>query len=137
MKNPVIKKLLAYVLVGAMTMSTPITAVAAENSVIADAYAENQAEDGSNGSHSGTNTNTNTDTNTNTGKVDPLPDDTVLDIMGLVLDKTELTLEKDGEKATSDRIQARVLFTDYNPDDEVMVLAADKKWVCDESGRGI
>lgn len=127
MKNPVIKKLLAYVLVGAMTMSTPITAVAAENSVIADAYAENQAEDGSNGSHSGTNTNTNTDTNTNTGKVDPLPDDTVLDIMGLVLDKTELTLEKDGEKATSDRIQARVLFTDYNPDDEVMVLAGDNK----------
>ena len=70
MKNRVIKKIMAYLLVGAMVITTPMTASASE-STLQKAYGVDQSGDGADdnvntGSGSGTNTNTNTDTNTNT-----------------------------------------------------------------------
>lgn len=120
MKIRVIKKMMAYLLVGAMVLSTPMTASATEPS-IADVYTD--ADDGG-GSGSGTLSGS----NTNTGILDKeLNDpDVQAQVIGLALDKTSLSLEKNGA-VESDRLQARVLFTDYSPENEEMVLAADKK----------
>ena len=70
MKNRVIKKIMAYLLVGAMVITTPMTASASE-STLQKAYGVDQSGDGADdnvntGSGSGTNTNTDTNTNTNT-----------------------------------------------------------------------
>lgn len=119
MKIRVIKKMMAYLLVGAMVLSTPMTASATEPS-IADVYTD--TDDGG-GSGSGTLSGS----NTNTGILDKeLNDpDVQAQVIGLALDKTSLSLEKNGA-VESDRLQARVLFTDYSPENEEMVLAADK-----------
>lgn len=61
MKNRVIKKIMAYLLVGAMVITTPMTASASE-SVLQKAY----SVDGADGKNSNSNTNSNTDTNTDT-----------------------------------------------------------------------
>lgn len=118
MKIRVIKKMMAYLLVGAMVLSTPMTASATEPS-IADVYTD--TDDGG-GSGSGTLSGS----GTNTGVFnDELNDpDVQAQVIGLALDKTSLSLEKNGA-VDSGRLQARVLFTDYSPEDEEMVLAAD------------
>lgn len=118
MKIRVIKKMMAYLLVGAMVLSTPMTASATEPS-IADVYTDTDDGDGSgSGTLSGS--------NTNTGVLDKELNDPEVQaqVIGLALDKTSLSLEKNGA-VESDRLQARVLFTDYSPENEEMVLAAD------------
>lgn len=119
MKIRVIKKMMAYLLVGAMVLSTPMTASATEPS-IADVYTD--TDDGG-GSGSGTLSGS----NTNTGILDKELNDPEVQaqVIGLALDKTSLSLEKNGA-VDRDRLQARVLFTDYDPENEEMVLAADK-----------
>lgn len=116
MKIRVIKKMMAYLLVGAMVLSTPMTASATEPS-IADVYTDTDDGDGSGTlSVSGTNSGVFNET---------LGDEKVqAQVIGLALDKTSLSLEKNGA-VDSDRLQARVLFTDYSPEHEEMVLAAD------------
>lgn len=141
MKIRVIKKMMAYLLVGAMVLSTPMTASATEPS-IADVYTD--TDDGG-GSGSGTLSGS----GTNSGVFnDTLGDEKVqAQVLGLALDKTSLSLEKNGAVA-KDRLQARVLFNDYDPTDEEMVLAAnaetkeviDKflKWrVIDDKGNAV
>lgn len=118
MKIRVIKKMMAYLLVGAMVLSTPMTASATEPS-IADVYTDTDDGDGS-GTLSGSGTNSGVFNKT-------LGDEKVqAQVIGLALDKTSLSLEKNGA-VDSDRLQARVLFTDYSPEHEEMVLAADAK----------
>ena len=118
MKIRVIKKMMAYLLVGAMVLSTPMTASATEPS-IADVYTDTDDGDGS-GTLSGSGTNSDMFNET-------LGDEKVqAQVIGLALDKTSLSLEKNGA-VDSDRLQARVLFTDYSPEHEEMVLAADAK----------
>lgn len=116
MKIRVIKKMMAYLLVGAMVLSTPMTASATEPS-IADVYTDTDDGDGS-GTLSGSGTNTGV---FNDELNDP---DVQAQVIGLALDKTSLSLEKNGA-VDKDRLQARVLFTDYSPEHEEMVLAAD------------
>lgn len=118
MKIRVIKKMMAYLLVGAMVLSTPMTASATEPS-IADVYTDTDDGDGS-GTLSGSNTNTGVlDTELNKPEVQA-------QVIGLALDKTSLSLEKNGA-VDKDRLQARVLFTDYSPENEEMVLAANEE----------
>ncbi len=59
MKNQIIKKMMAYLLVGAMTISTPISASATE---LENAY--KTGTDADTGNPSGSNTNTNSTTAT-------------------------------------------------------------------------
>ena len=121
MKNQIIKKIMAYLLVGAMVITTPMTASAAG---LADAYDTGTGSDEDKSS----NTDTNTDTNTNTGGIVPVPDGTVdpivdvhnYDITGIVLDKESVNLEAVDQ---TDTLQARVLFGDYDPSQEEMVWA--------------
>ena len=121
MKNQIIKKIMAYLLVGAMVITTPMTASAAG---LADAYDTGTGSDEDKSS----NTDTNTDTNTNTGGIVPVPDGTVdpivdehnYDITGIVLDKESVNLEAVDQ---TDTLQARVLFGDYDPSKEEMVWA--------------
>lgn len=111
MKNSVIKKLMAYLLVGAMVVSTPIAASAAGS--ISDAYSETEddgtAKPSSSGTQSGTSTNT------------TVISDNLLNVLGIELDTDSVDLEK-GEKAT---VQARVVFSDYDASDEEMEWAVD------------
>ena len=121
MKNQIIKKIMAYLLVGAMVITTPMTASAAG---LADAYDTGTGSDEDKSS----NTDTNTDTNTNTGGIVPVPDGTVdpivdehnYDITGIVLDKESVNFEAVDQ---TDTLQARVLFGDYDPSKEEMVWA--------------
>lgn len=115
MKNRIIKQLMAYALVGAMIISTPMTASATETS-ITDIYTQTEDSDGS-GTLSGS--------VTGTHKYEEEINDPnkEIQIMGLALDKESLSLEKDDV----DRLQARVLYNNYDPKDEVMVLAADQE----------
>lgn len=118
MKIRVIKKMMAYLLVGAMVLSTPMTASATEPS-IADVYTDTD-DGGGSGTLSGSSTGTSTDRFNDT-----LGEDGVqAQVLGLALDKNSLSLEVNGDIA-SDKLQARVLFNDYDPKDEEMVLAAN------------
>ncbi len=118
MKIRVIKKMMAYLLVGAMVLSTPMTASATEPS-IADVYTDTD-DGGGSGTLSGSSTGTSTDRfNDTLGK-----DEVQAQVLGLALDKNSLSLEVNGDIA-SDKLQARVLFNDYDPKDEEMVLAAN------------
>ena len=118
MKIRVIKKMMAYLLVGAMVLSTPMTASATEPS-IADVYTDTD-DGGGSGTLSGSSTGTSTDRFNDT-----LGEDGVqAQVLGLALDKNSLSLEVNGDIA-SDKLQARVLFNDYEPKDEEMVLAAN------------
>ncbi len=120
MKIRVIKKMMAYLLVGAMVLSTPMTASATEPS-IADVYTDTD-DGGGSGTLSGSSTGTSTDRFNDT-----LGEDGVqAQVLGLALDKNSLSLEVNGDIA-SDKLQARVLFNDYDPKDEEMVLAANAK----------
>lgn len=119
MKVKVIKKMMAYLLVGAMVISTPITASAAEAS-IADVYTETDDADKSSG------TATLSGTATGTYKFEDEIAKKDVQVIGLALDKTSLSLEVNGG-LQSDRLQARVLYSDYDPVDEEMVLKADQE----------
>lgn len=118
MKIRVIKKMMAYLLVGAMVLSTPMTASATEPS-IADVYTDTD-----DGGGSGTLSSSSTDTNSGVFN-DTLGEEGIeAQVLGLALDKTSLSLEVNGDIA-SDKLQARVLFNDYDPKDEEMVLTAN------------
>ena len=117
MKRKIFKKLMAYTLVGAMTISTPIVASAEEETSIADVYT---STDEGNGTSSGTLSGT----ATGTYKYEHELEEKGAQVVGLALDKDSLALEKNGEVSTG-RLQARVLYNDYDPSDEEMVLAAD------------
>lgn len=122
MKNSVIKKLMAYLLVGAMVISTPVTALAAEG--IADAYS---TTDESGNKSSGTQSST----STNTGVISS----NELNILGIELNTTAIDLVKGGDTAKNEfdkaTVQARVVFSDYDPSDEVMewVTAQEKELI--------
>lgn len=123
MKGKVIKKLMAYLLVGAMVISTPITASATETS-IADVYTS--TEDTDKGSGSGSLSASQTGSEKFNEELNK--DGVEAQVLGLALDRDSLSLEANGkEDLKSGRIQARVLFTEYDPEDEAMVLAADAK----------
>lgn len=121
MKVKVIKKLMAYLLVGAMVISTPITASATEAS-IADVYTSTDDADKSSG------TATLSSTMTGTYKYEDILGDEEREaqVIGLTLDKDSLSLEVNGA-VDSGRLQARVLYSDYDPSNEEMVLQADEK----------
>lgn len=140
MKNQIIKKIMAYLLVGAMVITTPMTASAAG---LADAYDTGTGSDEDKSSN--TNTDTNTDTNTNTGGIDPDPiepvDPTIPDkeavprIWGLTLNPDYLEFNGSEESKV---IQASVIFDNYNPEGEEMawagkepITAAQKKAIED------
>ncbi len=121
MKVKVIKKLMAYLLVGAMVISTPMTASATEAS-IADVYTSTDDADKSSGT--GTLSSTMTGTHKFEDALNPEDPNREAQVIGLALDKTSLSLEVNGA-ISSDRLQARVLYSGYDPKDEQMVLAAD------------
>lgn len=114
MKNRVIKKIMAYLLVGAMVITTPMTASASE-STLQKAYGVDQSGDGADdnvntGSGSGTNTNTNTDTNTNTntGGIPIVPIEPAYPIIHkLLVNPTDLQFDTTGEVK---RVEATVIL---------------------------
>lgn len=115
MKNSVIKKLMAYLLVGAMVISTPVAASAAES--IADVYSKTD-ENGGTKTKSSSGTQSSSSTNTT------IIANNEINVLGIEFDTTALDLVK-GDKAT---VQARVVFSDYDPSGEEMewVTAQEK-----------
>lgn len=128
MKKQIIKKLMAYLMVGAMVVATPMTASA---SPLTDAYS------GTGDNDQNKNSDTNTDTNTRTLDTEDV-DEYDLNIFGIVLDKETIKFDSaEGEVP----LQARVLFDSYDAADELMQWASltyeQKKkieksihWVC-------
>lgn len=121
MKNRVIKKIMAYLLVGAMVITTPMTASATE-SELQKAYGERSDSDTDNDEKklwSNSNSDTSTSTSTSTQAIVPT---TVqkheLNILGITLDKSEM--EMDLEERKNGFLKARVLFDDWNAEDEEM-----------------
>ena len=112
MKNRVIKKIMAYLLVGAMVITTPMTASASE-STLQKAYGVDQSGDGADdnvntGSGSGTNTNTDTNTNTNTGGIPIVPIEPAYPIIHkLLVNPTDLQFDTTGEVK---RVEATVIL---------------------------
>ncbi len=138
MKNQIIKKIMAYLLVGAMVITTPMTASAAG---LADAYDTGTGSDEDKSSNTDTNTNTDTDTNTNTGGIKPVDPmspvpEAVPRIWGLTLNPDNL--EFDGSEE-SKVIQASVIFDNYDPEKEEMAwagkdpISADQKKAIEDS----
>ncbi len=146
MKNRVIKKIMAYLLVGAMVITTPMTASASE-STLQKAYGVDQSGDGADdnvntGSGSGTNTNTNTDTNTNTntdtntntntGGIPIVPIEPAYPIIHkLLVNPTDLQFDTTGEVK---RVEATVILDESEmpkpeepnePDDSEMTWATE------------
>ena len=126
MKNQIIKKIMAYLLVGAMVITTPMTASAAG---LADAYDTGTGSDEDKSS----NTDTNTDTNTNTGgikpgEIPPVVEEFNINIFGIALDKETLDFDL-GDEEQSNTLQARVLFDGYDPSKEDMqwAVSAEEK----------
>ena len=126
MKNQIIKKIMAYLLVGAMVITTPMTASAAG---LADAYDTGTGSDEDKSS----NTDTNTDTNTNTGgikpgEIPPVVEEFNINIFGIALDKETLDFDL-GDEEQSNTLQARVLFDGYDPSNEDMqwAVSAEEK----------
>jgi len=121
MKNQIIKKIMAYLLVGAMVITTPMTASATE---LENAYSTGVDQDTDN--TSGSNTNTNTNTKTQSTDIPEVIEKYDLNIIGIMLDKDALNFnEVDTEEhSVSEALQARVLFDDYDPTDEPMEWAS-------------
>ncbi len=117
MKNQIIKKIMAYLLVGAMVITTPMTASATE---LENAYSTGADGGVNTGTGSGSGTSTSTDTST---KSIPLPEEIekqLPHIVGIALDKTLLEFSDLGDTAF---LQARALFDDYDAADE------DMQWI--------
>lgn len=115
MKNQIIKKMMAYLLVGAMVISTPISASATE---LENAYNYNP-ETGEYDTSSGTGTSTASGT-----KAVEIPKDViekVPQILGISVEPT--ALEFDAPDKTKP-VQARVIFDDYDSSKEDMQWAA-------------
>ncbi len=132
MKNQIIKKIMAYLLVGAMVITTPMTASAAG---LADAYDTGTGSDEDKSS----NTDTNTDTNTNTGgikpgDIPPIVEELNINIFGIALDKETLDFDL-GDEEQSNTLQARVLFDGYDPTKEDMqwAVSAEEKAKIEEN----
>lgn len=130
MKNRVIKKIMAYLLVGAMVITTPMTASATE-SELQKAYGERSDSDTDNDEKKlWSNSNSDTSTSTSTQAIVPT---TVqkheLNILGITLDKSEM--EMDLEERKNGFLKARVLFDDWNAEDEEM------DWVTKEEKEAI
>ncbi len=121
MKNQIIKKIMAYLLVGAMVITTPMTASATE---LENAYSTGVDQDTDN--TSGSNTNTNTNTQTKAIDIPGIIEDYNFNITGIMLDKEALSFnEVDAEgHPVSEALQARVLFDDYDPTGEPMEWAS-------------
>ena len=121
MKNQIIKKIMAYLLVGAMVITTPMTASATE---LENAYSTGVDQD--TGNTSGSNTNTNTNTKTQSTDLPEVIEKYNLNITGIMLDKEALSFnEVDAEgHPVSEALQARVLFDDYDPSGEPMEWAS-------------
>ncbi|MEZ3494076.1 MAG: hypothetical protein K1W38_17760 [Lachnospiraceae bacterium] len=121
MKNQIIKKIMAYLLVGAMVITTPMTASATE---LENAYSTGVDKD--TGNTSGSNTNTNTNTKTQSTDLPEVIEKYNLNITGIMLDKEALSFnEVDAEgHPVSEALQARVLFDDYDPSGEPMEWAS-------------
>ncbi|MDE6363240.1 MAG: hypothetical protein K2L86_03090, partial [Lachnospiraceae bacterium] len=122
----IIKKIMAYLLVGAMVITTPMTASAAG---LADAYDTGTGSEEDKSS----NTDTNTDTNTNTGaikpgEIPPVVEEFNVNIFGIALDKETLDFDL-GDEEQSNTLQARVLFDGYDPSKEDMqwAVSAEEK----------
>ena len=121
MKNQIIKKIMAYLLVGAMVITTPMTASAAG---LADAYDTGTGSDEESNSDKQTNTSTNTSTDTSAV---PIPTEIPeiiekhgFNILGIQFDKDTLDLEA-GEK---DSLHVRILLDDYDANDEELAWKA-------------
>ena len=120
MKNRVIKKIMAYLLVGAMVITTPMTASASE-STLQKAYGVDQSGDGADdnvntGSGSGTNTNTDTNTNTNTGGIPIVPIEPAYPIIHkLLVNPTDLQFDTTGEVK---RVEATVILDESEEPNE-------------------
>ena len=114
MKNRVIKKIMAYLLVGAMVITTPMTASASE---LQKAYS---TEDGGSGKESNSNSGSNSNSNS-VGKEIPVDVPGIvnaleLNILGMTMDKSTVDLEVE----KTDSLKVRVLFDDWNAEDEEM-----------------
>ncbi len=105
MKNRVIKKIMAYLLVGAMVITTPMTASASE-SVLQKAYSVDGADGKNSNSNSDTDTDTgtdtdtdtDTDTNTNSGGIPWVPIEPGYPVIhALLVNPTDLQFETTGE----------------------------------------
>ncbi len=127
MKNQIIKKIMAYLLVGAMVITTPMTASAAEG-ILPEAYGLDQsgagAENGEGSIKLDTNTSTGTSTSTNTStQATEIPGevlDKIPQILGISLDQTTLAFDAPDQVKP---IQARVVFDDYDAGSEEMEWA--------------
>ena len=119
MKNQIIKKIMAYLLVGAMVITTPMTASATE---LENAYSTGVDQDTDNTSGS----NTNTNTKTQSTDIPEVIEKYDLNIIGIMLDKDALNFNEvdTKEHSVSEALQARVLFDDYDPTDEPMEWAS-------------
>ena len=125
MKNRVIKKIMAYLLVGAMVITTPMTASATE-SELQKAYGERSDSD-TDDDNLWSNSNSNTSTSTSTQAKVPIPETIQkhqLNILGITLDKSEMELEA---AEGSDFLKARVLFDDWNAEDEEMTWVTQQE----------
>ena len=117
MKNQIIKKIMAYLLVGAMVITTPMTASATE---LENAYNYNP-DTGE--------FDTSTSTSTKTAAVE-IPEDVITkvpQILGISLEPSALDFNAPSQTKA---VQARVIFDDYNPADENMqwkAIEADEK----------
>lgn len=129
MKNRVIKKIMAYLLVGAMVITTPMTASAAEG-ILPEAYGLDQSGAGAENDEStgsvklDTNTSTGTSTSTSTStQATEIPDEVIKkipQILGISLDQTILAFDAPDQAKP---IQARVVFDDYDAGSEEMEWA--------------
>lgn len=138
MKNQIIKKLMAFALVGAMVITTPMTASA---STLTDAYTGTETGDNKDDKSSGTSTSTNTAT-----QAVEIPEEVKefnLNVFGITLDKETIDFDLVGGKEVTENLQARVLFDNYDPANEDMEWAAitaeekakiesNIKWYCDD-----
>lgn len=109
MKNSIIKKSLALVLVGAMAFATPIVSSA---SPITDAYSTGTTDGSDKDTDTSTSTSTSTSTKTGTIEIPEKVEVIQLNVLGITLDKDNVAI--DMSEKTTENLQARVLFDGYD-----------------------
>lgn len=119
MKNSIIKKSLAFVLVGAMAFATPIVSSA---SPITDAYSTDTTDGSDKDTSTSTSTSTSTTTKTGTIEIPEEVEKIQLNVLGITLDKDNVAI--DMNEKTTDNLQARVIFDGYDAEDD----AAQMDW---------